>query len=128
VSICLPPNRESPFEYPKCSVQQQHTAITGGNIEIALWCVPIDVGLPLLFHLGDIGTCEPGHIREKALALYFVRLIVQAHRETADRTRKALRHFLDGANRLPAEPCGHHGSLVDASSALLSREVVGANL
>src|SRR3954447_16868290 len=52
--------------------------------------------------------------------------VVQLHRETADRAREALRHVLDPANRPVLKASGDQSRLVDASAAVLSRELMRA--
>jgi hypothetical protein len=54
-----------------------------------------NVGFALLLNLGRIPAGETGHKRQQVLALLIAGLIVQLHRQRADRTRKAVRQVLN---------------------------------
>src|SRR5829696_3835510 len=85
-----------------------------------------DVGRSLPLNLCCVCASQSRHEWEQMLPLRVLGHVVQLHRETADRAREALRHVLDPANRPVLKASGDQGRFIDASAAVLSRELMRA--
>jgi hypothetical protein len=83
-----------------------------------------DIDFPLLLNLCRISTGQSGDKGQQQLPLLVAGLIVQLHRQRADRAREAVWHVLDGIDGLVREVGRDDGRLVDAGSPILAGEHV----
>src|SRR5215207_7200015 len=66
--------------------------------------------------------------RKKALPFRFRSMVIQLHRELADRAREAFGHVLDATDPLVRETCRDDSRFIDAGSALLAGKRMRAEL
>src|SRR5215208_7518146 len=65
-------------------------------------------------------SAQASRVRKKALPFRIRRVVIQLHRELADRAREAVGHVLDATDRLVFEPSRDDSRFIDAGSAVLA--------